>query len=276
MTLIKNFVELSKYTANTSRVGRQTSGERAERTAVREHTRIPKFDAPNLEVLKVYSTKYYGLLSTMFTVILLFSNIAEAKICDFFGYAIGAGTTIFPLLYILSDVLTEVYGFSASRKAIWIAFCYSCLFSIFIYIICLLPPSAHWNGQEAFLEIFLVSPRIVIASVLSYFVGELLNTTIIASLKIKLQGKYFAFRAIFSTFFGALLESSLFGFIAFLGRVPFEELINMIIILSLIKVIYEILLMPITTKLVKFLKRAEGINIFEKPSWKNILPYFSR
>ena len=157
------------------------------------------------EPLHYNQRKYYMTITIMFTVLLLFSNIAETKICNFFGYAIGAGTIIFPLLYILSDILTEVYGFTASRKTIWIGFCYSCLFSGFIYIVCLLPASEYWSGQPAFLEIFSTSPRIVVGSVTSYFVGELLNTTIIASLKIKLKGRYFALRAIFSTFVGSLL-----------------------------------------------------------------------
>lgn len=218
--------------------------------------------------------KHYNSITIAFTVLLLLSNIAETKICNFFGYAIGAGTIIFPLLYILSDVLTEVYGFSASRQTIWIAFCSSCFFSIFIYLVSLFPASEYWEQQEAFEQIFLVSPRIVAGSLLSYFAGELLNTTIIAFLKVKFQGKYFALRAIFSTLMGALLESTLFGYIAFFGRIPTSELIGMIVLLTIIKVVYEILVMPFTIKFVNYLKEVEGFSVFEKPSLKRLLPNF--
>lgn len=228
----------------------------------------------NLLKSQVNEKKYYHSLTVAFTVLLLLSNLAETKICSLFGYSVGAGTLIFPLLYILSDVLTEVYGFTASRKTIGIAFCYSCFFSIFVYLVCLLPPSEHWNDQEAFEKIFIVSPRIVFGSIISYFIGEIINTTIIAFLKIKLQGRYFAIRAVFSTLVGSLLESTLFGFIAFFGRIPLYELIEMIILLTLIKVMYEILVMPVTIKLIEYLKRSEGLNVFEKPSLKGFLPKF--
>lgn len=218
--------------------------------------------------------KYYNSLTIFFTVLLLLSNLAETKICNFFGCAIGAGTLIFPLLYVLSDVITEVYGFTDSRKTIWVGFGYSCFFSIFIYIVYLLPPSEHWHEQEAFEKIFLVSPRIVFGSVISYFVGEMLNTMIIAFLKVKFHGRYFALRAIFSTFIGSSFESILFGFIAFFGRIPTNELVKMIALLTLIKVLYEILIMPVTIKLIAYLKKIEGLNVYETPSLKGFWPKF--
>lgn len=218
--------------------------------------------------------KYYTVITIAFTILLLSSNLAEAKICNFFGYAIGAGTLIFPLLYVLNDVLTEVYGFSASRKTILIALCVNCLFSLFIYGVILLPSSEHWDGQNAFEQTFAISPRIVFASVISYFIGELLNATILAFLKIKLHGKYFAFRAIFSTLVGSLIESTMFAYIAFFGRIPVNDLIEMVVLLTLIKVVYEILIMPITIKTVSLLKEREGISVFEKPSLKSLIPSF--
>ncbi|GAB4169805.1 MAG: hypothetical protein Tsb006_7690 [Rickettsiaceae bacterium] len=119
-----------------------------------------------------------------------------------------------------------------------------------------------------------MSPRIVFASVLSYLIGELLNTTIIAYLKVQLLGQLFALRAIFSTLLGSFVESAAFGSIAFYGRIPTDELINMIIFLTVVKVIYEVLMMPFTIRIVRFLKRKEGLNVFEKPSLKGALPRF--
>ena len=222
------------------------------------------------------STKYYHSLTLSFTIILLLSNIAEIKICDFFGFSVGAGTIIFPLLYVLNDVLTEVYGFTAARRTIWIALLWNCIFSIFIYIILMLPSSPHFEQKQAFEQVFYVSPRIVVASIFSYFVGELLNSTIIAALKIRFQGRFFALRAIFSTLISSSAESSCFAYIAFAGRIPNKELIEMVVILSLIKVAYEILIMPFTLKFTNFLKRSEGVNIFEKPSFKAFIPFFMK
>lgn len=220
------------------------------------------------------SLKYYHHLTLSFPVILLLSNIAEIKICDFFGFSIGAGTLIFPLLYVLNDILTEVYGFTAARKVIWTALIWNCIFTIFIYIILLLPSSPHFEQKEAFEQIFFISPRIVLASIFSYFVGELLNSNIIATLKIKFQGRFFALRAIFSTLISSACESSVFAYIAFAGRIPNRELTQMIVLLTLIKVVYEILIMPFTLKFTTFLKRSEGVNIFEKPTWRAFIPFF--
>src|SRR5579884_2756156 len=135
--------------------------------------------------MPIISKNYYHNLTLAFTIILLLSNIAEIKIFDFFGYSIGAGTIIFPLLYVLNDVITEVYGFTAARRTIWVALLCNCIFSIFIYGVILLPSSPHFKHKEAFEKIFSISPRIVIASIASYFIGELLNSTIIAALKIR-------------------------------------------------------------------------------------------
>lgn len=219
--------------------------------------------------------KYYHLLSQIFILLLILANIAEIKICDFFGFSIGAGTIVFPLIYVLNDIITEVYGFTAGRKTIMNALYSNCLFSLFLYIIILLPPSRSWDCQVAFTEVFSLSPRIVIASIISYFIGELLNSYIIANLKIKFQGSFFALRAIGSTFISSILESLIFSFLAFYGRLPLYELLEMIILLSLIKVTYEIIIMPFTLRIVNFLKKVEGNEIFEKPTIMNFLGVYN-
>lgn len=203
-------------------------------------------------------SKYYSMITVAFTILLLLSNIAESKICNFFGYSIGAGTIVFPLLYVLSDVTNEVYGFKANRKIIWTAFFYSCFFSLFIYLVYKLPPSSSWQDQEAFEKIFLVSPQIVIGSVTSYLLGEMINGSIIYFLRIRYNGRYFALRAVFSTLIGSFLESSMFALIAFWGRITMQELIEMAFLLAFIKVSYEILIMPVTIKFLAYLKKEEG------------------
>lgn len=226
------------------------------------------------EFTSTHQYRYYGSMTTAFVVLLILSNLAAIKLCDFFGYALDAGTAIFPVLYILSDVLTEVYGFSASRRAIYTAFSYNIFFSITMYMVILFPASDYWDKQSAFEQIFLTSPRIVVASVTSYFAGELINTSIIAFLKIKFAGRYFVFRAISSTLIGALTESIAFSYIAFYSTLHVDALLEMIILLTTIKVLYEMLAMPITVRLVNFLKRKEEIDVFETPSLRALLPDF--
>ncbi|XVN42838.1 MAG: queuosine precursor transporter [Candidatus Rickettsia vulgarisii] len=162
--------------------------------------------------------KYYNNIIIAYVVCLLFSNIGAIKIYNFFGYSIDAGTIIFPLLYILNDVLTEVYGFTASKRTILLALFYNIIFSAFIYIVALLPASPYWHDQQAFETIFLISPRIVIASIVSYFVGELINAIIMSLLKIKFHGKIYALRAVFSTFIGSLIDT-----FVYLAILPFGE-----------------------------------------------------
>ena len=192
---------------------------------------------------------------------------------DIFGVAqVGAGTLFFPLLYVLNDVLTEVYGFSASRKTIWTALCFNLMFTLLMQLIMILPDGADWQEKEAFETVFLLSPRIMIASLISYFLGELINASILSTLKFRLNGKLFAVRAIFSTLISSFLESALFGIIAFYGRIPDDELLKMTVMLTILKVLYEIVTMPLTLALVSYLKKAENLDVYEKPSLKKILP----
>lgn len=219
------------------------------------------------------NTKFYYSLTMIFVFCLLISNIAAMKIIDILGIAqVGAGALFFPLLYVLNDVITEIYGFSASRRTIWIALFFNLSFIILMYFIMMLPEGEDWQEKEAFEIIFALSPRVMIGSLISYFLGELINASIISFLKIHLEGKLFALRAIFSTLISSLIESIIFGIIAFYGRVPNEELIKMIIMLTILKVLYEIIVMPFTIMLITYLKKAENLDIYEKPLLKNIIP----
>lgn len=213
---------------------------------------------------------YYSILSTIFIVCLITANLAATKICNFMGYDLPGGIIIFPLLYIINDVLTEVYGFSASRKVIFHALIYNIILNVILYIVTLLPPSNHWNGQQCFEQIFSLTPKILIASIVSYIIGEALNAVIISNLKIIFKGKYFALRAILSTTSGAFVESIIFCFIVFTGILEVQYILNMIVVLSLIKVIYEIMVLSITIRIVEFLKRKICRDVFEKPSLAGI------
>jgi uncharacterized integral membrane protein (TIGR00697 family) len=240
--------------------------------------KLCKIQLFNLRVYKMkrqqlLSTKYYSLLSLVFVFCLMISNLAEIKLVDVMGYAqVGAGTLFFPLLYVLNDIMTEVYGFSASRRTIWTALFFNLLFTGLMQIVMWLPDGADWQEKVAFETVFGISPRIVVGSISSYFVSELINASIISHLKIQLQGRIFAIRALFSTTISSLIESILFGYIAFYGRMPDDELIKMICMLTVVKVLYELFLMPFTVILVQYLKKTEGLDVYEKPSLRKIIP----
>lgn len=223
---------------------------------------------------QLLSTKFYSLMSLIFVFCLIISNLAEIKLVDVFGYAqVGGGTLFFPMLYVMNDVITEVYGFSASRRVIWTALTFNLLFTSFMYIVMMLPDGADWQEKAAFETVFGISPRIVLGSISSYFFSELINSSIISYLKIKFAGKIFATRALFSTTVSSFIESVLFGYIAFYGRMPDDELIKMICMLTLVKVMYEFVLMPFTVLLVRYLKKSEGLDVYEKPSLIKIIQF---
>jgi len=171
----------------------------------------------------------------------------------------------------MNDILIEVYGFSASRRVIWTALYCNLFLTLILYIIVQLPHSDHSHTHEAFAIIFALTPKIFIASISSYFIGEIINASAISILKIKLEGHYFAIRAIFSTFIGALIETTIFASIAFSSFLPLASLISMILTMTTLKVTYKIAVLPFTTRITKFLKKAENIDSFEKPAWQGIL-----
>lgn len=232
----------------------------------------------NAKANNIYGTKssFYYPLTIMFILCLLISNLAAIKICNFWGVNVPGGILIFPLLYIINDVLTEVYGFSASRKVVWIALLSNLIFSVFLYIVVLMPYPEYWYEQESFAKIFSLSPRIFFASTISYLFGEMTNATILSLLKLRFKGKFFALRAIISTFIGALLESIVFCFAGFFGKFDVYQISIMALSLTIIKVIYEMLVMPITMRVVGFLKFKEAKDVFEKPSFKELFPSFNK
>lgn len=226
------------------------------------------------------STKFYHILTMVFTFCLFVSNMAEMKIINIMGMAqVSAGIMFFPLLYLLNDIMTEVYGFSASRRTIWIALLLNLLFTILMYLITSLPEGLDWEEKDAFESIFALSPQIMLSSLISYFFGELINASMIAYLKIQFQGRLFALRAIFSTLVSSFLESIFFGIIilysqmTFYGITPDDELLKMVMMLTILKVLYEIILMPLAIPLLLYLKKSEKLDVYEAPSWKKVLSF---
>ena len=216
---------------------------------------------------------YFHLIALAYMMIFIISNMAAVKVGVFFGKFLDTGTLYFPILYILNDMLTEIYGFKASRKVIWLTIGCNLLFVASLYIAAIIPGTEIIDSNQYFNIVFTTSPRILLASVTSFLIGEYVNSLVLAISKIRWQGKWFGARAIFSTTIGVSIESSIFSLIAFYGIIGSKELIEMTILLVLIKVLYEFISLPITTKILSFLRRREGIDYYDYGTKFNILPF---
>ncbi len=203
-------------------------------------------------------------IAICFVVILLISNTVAVKIIQVGPFSLTGATFIFPISYIFGDILTEVYGYKASRKIIWAGFLALIIMSFFYWLVQILPSAPFWNNQKAYEIILGAVPRIVLGSVIGYFVGEFSNSYVMSKMKILTNGKYLWTRTVGSTVIGEAIDSILFVLISFLGIIPLSGLISMILSIYIIKVVYEILITPVTYIVVRKLKYIEGIDVYDK------------
>lgn len=211
--------------------------------------------------------RYFDLILGAFVAVLLISNIASTKIIgiplpSLFGKPLSlsfdGGTILFPISYIFGDILTEVYGFERSRRVIWCGFFGLTLMSLTIWLVGILPSAPEWEAQEAYRQVLMTAPRIAIASIIAYFAGELLNSFVLSKLKIRMQGKRLWVRTIGSTIAGQLVDTLLFVGIAFGGTLPISLLWSIAIFNYVFKIAFEVVITPITYKVVGWLKQAEN------------------
>ncbi len=212
----------------------------------------------------IHNYRYLDIITAVFVAILLISNVASSKITSIGFLTFDAGTILFPLSYIIGDMLTEVYGYSRARRAIWIGLLCNVLMAVTFMIVAVLPPAADWPNQRAYEAILGWTPRIVLASIVAYFIGEFINSFILAKLKIMTKGKHLWSRTIGSTLVGQLLDTLIFVFIAFWGILPTPILISIIVSNYIFKVAIEILFTPITYKVVNLLKKKEHEDYYDK------------
>ncbi|MEE4379081.1 MAG: queuosine precursor transporter, partial [Candidatus Competibacteraceae bacterium] len=164
--------------------------------------------------LSTHSTAFVIVVAGFVTTLLI-ANIIAVKLIDVGGWILPAGTLIFPISYILGDVLTEVYGYRRARQVIWLGFACNLLAVMAIWLAQVLPPAGFWDGQAAFERILGYTPRLLAASFLAYLLGEFANAFILAKLKILTQGRWLWTRTIGSTVVGQLLDSTVFITVAF-------------------------------------------------------------
>ena len=208
--------------------------------------------------------KYLDVLTTMFVVILLVSNLVAQKICMIGPFAVSGAVLLFPITYIFGDVFTEVYGFSSSRRAIWLGFFGTALLYLVAAAVIALPGAPDWKNQQAFTVVFGFIPRILIASLIAFWAGEFANSYTMARMKILTNGRMLWTRTVGSTVVGQGVDTILVITLTFAGRYPVRTLVNIIVTGYLLKVAYEVLATPVTYFVIGRLKVAENSDPFDR------------
>ena len=209
------------------------------------------------------SWRYFDVAVALFVASLLTANIIAVKLIEIGPLILPAGVVIFPLSYILGDILTEVYGYRYARRAIWLGFVGNLVAVLAIWVAGLLPAPVFWEGQEAYSAILGFTPRLLLASFAAYLVGEFANSTIMAKMKVWTQGRHLWTRTIGSTVVGQGLDSLVFIVIAFGGLMAMPALTTAILSQWVFKSAYEALATPLTYMVVNYLKRAEGVDAYD-------------
>ncbi len=224
--------------------------------------------------------RYYDFAMAAFVAVLICSNlIGAAKLVQFFDWKIGpfevgifgAGVLFFPLSYVLGDVLTEVYGYARARRVVWTGFAAVGFMAFMSFVVVKMPPAPGWDGQAAYEAVFGLTPRIVLASMLAFWAGELANAFVMAKMKIITKGKHLWSRTIGSTVVGQGVDSIVFYPVAFLGIWTPSQVVTVMITNYLVKVLWEAMLTPVTYRIVNGLKKAEGVDIYDNDT--NFSPF---
>lgn len=206
----------------------------------------------------------FMLFGILFTACLLISNILAIKIITIGPLVVPAGVIIFPISYIVNDVIVEIWGYKKARFVIWMGFGMMVLSNIMYQLAIEIPSAPFWTNQDAFSSILKNSPRIGLASVLAYLSGSFANAFIMSRMKVMSNGKNFSLRAILSTVVGEGLDSTVFILVAFVGVIPANQILLMIVAQTFIKTAYEIIILPVTILVVNKIKKVEKENVFDQ------------
>ncbi len=206
---------------------------------------------------------WYVAIASVFVTCLITANIIAVKLISPFGFLVPAGIIVFPLSYLFGDVLTEVYGYGAARRVIWLGFACNLLAVVAFYLGGLVPAAPFWHQQAAYDTILGFTPRLLLASFTAYLVGEFVNSFVLAKLKIATKGRWLWTRTIGSTLIGEGLDTVIFISIAFWGIIPSSLLLTAILTQWIFKVVYEVVATPFTYLIVGFLKRRENLDTYD-------------
>ena len=205
----------------------------------------------------------FVILAVMFCVFLILANLMEVKVLNVCGFTATAGLLVFPVSYIINDCIVEVYGFSRARLVVWLGFFMNLVVVLFIQLALVLPGDASWSGQEAMEVVFSSTSRILVGSFIAFICGSLVNAYVMSRMKVMSSGHYFSLRAILSTLFGETVDSVIFFPIAFCGTLPLSTIVSLIWTQAMLKTLYEILVLPVTIKVVRKVKEHENLDVFD-------------
>jgi uncharacterized integral membrane protein (TIGR00697 family) len=222
--------------------------------------------------LSARDLRYFDIVMAAFVTILLLSNVlgagkvATVNLPVIGDWPFGAGILFFPLSYVIGDVLTEVYGYAGARRCIWTGTVALLFMAFMSFVVVALPPAPSWTGQEAYEQVFGQVPRIVFASMIAFWAGEFANSFVLAKMKVWTEGRHLWSRTVGSTVVGQGVDSLIFYPLAFWGAAGWTNdlVITVLVTQWVLKVSWEVLLTPVTYAVVGFLKRREGVDVYDR------------
>ena len=213
----------------------------------------------------------FMLLGILFNVCLIAANLLETKVIQVGSLTVTAGLLVFPISYIINDCIAEVWGFKKARLIIWSGFAMNFFVVALGLIAVAIPAAPFWEGEEHFNFVFGMAPRIVSASLMAFLVGSFLNAYVMSKMKVASQGRNFSARAIWSTVVGETADSLIFFPVAFGGVIAWKELLIMMGIQIVLKSMYEVIILPVTIRVVKAIKKIDGSDVYDTDISYNVL-----
>ena len=213
----------------------------------------------------------FMLLGILFNVCLIAANLLETKVIQIGSLTVTAGLLVFPISYIINDCIAEVWRFKKARLIIWSGFAMNFFVVALGLIAVAIPAAPFWEGEEHFDFVFGMAPRIVAASLMAFLVGSFLNAYVMSKMKVASRGRHFSARAILSTLAGETADSLIFFPVAFGGIIAWRELLIMMCIQIILKSMYEVIILPVTIRVVKAIKKIDGSDVYDTDISYNVL-----
>ena len=213
----------------------------------------------------------FMVLGIVFCVCLVAANLLETKVVQLGPVAVTAGLIVFPVSYIINDCIAEVWGFRKARLIIWMGFLMNFFVVALGQLAIAIPAAPFWQGEEAFDFVFGMAPRIAAASLTAFLVGSFINAYVMSRMKVASQGRHFSARAILSTVAGESADSLIFFPLAFGGLMPVNELVKMMVVQVVLKTAYEVVILPVTIRVVNYIKRVYDSDVYDEHISYNVL-----
>lgn len=213
----------------------------------------------------------FMVLGIVFCVCLVAANLLETKVVQLGPVAVTAGLIVFPVSYIINDCIAEVWGFRKARLIIWMGFLMNFFVVALGQLAIAIPAAPFWQGEEAFDFVFGMAPRIAATSLTAFLVGSFINAYVMSRMKVASQGRHFSARAILSTLAGESADSLIFFPLAFGGLMPVNELVKMMVVQVVLKTAYEVVILPVTIRVVNYIKRMDDSDVYDEHISYNVL-----